>query len=347
MKYTFSRAVTFGIIGFCVGALLTVLIRSLQGLDPIWQPDIALIGGTIFTALFFVWGIGAFDPAMSAHDEEHADAAHSEPSALAVPAARAPAVVDDEPFEFTPAPEKGFVAAATALLARLLEAAQKPVARAIGGWNGRVERHVSWRVAQPTPGSKFFVVMWRLLVLTLVLVLWGAVFTVLGVVWLLPTLLFGLPLLLLRGAVFADATSTVVFRVFVLTAVMFLVMMAVANWPGGFYIRQTNDPVGSRAATGFMTWELFGTDVVVSELALFLIFTLITFLTLGAVGGGLALLFWFLSRGLKESKASKPTPEDTTPPMPLRVGKVVATWLLSMLPPPPAPRGAANAGLKQ
>lgn len=78
-----SRAVPMGVIGFLAGALLVFILRALQSLVPIWDPGVGLVFGTFFSAGFFVWGMGGFDPSMSAHgDGEHghddAHAAHEE-----------------------------------------------------------------------------------------------------------------------------------------------------------------------------------------------------------------------------------------------------------------------------
>ena len=85
-----SRAVPMGVIGFLVGALVVIIIRALQSLTPIWDPGVGLVFGTFFSAGFFIWGIGGFDPRMSAHGDAHeADAAHAvgapeKPTALLV-----------------------------------------------------------------------------------------------------------------------------------------------------------------------------------------------------------------------------------------------------------------------
>ena len=79
-----SRAIPMGIIGFMVGALIVIIIRSLQGLDPLWSPGVGIIFGTLFCAGFFVWGMGAFNPKLSEHGEEaeHHEAAPEEQGKL-------------------------------------------------------------------------------------------------------------------------------------------------------------------------------------------------------------------------------------------------------------------------
>ena len=75
-----------GIIGFAVGALIAVLIRLAQGLDPNPTAPLAYVGpafvlGAFISSGFFVWGMGAFDPRMSVHGEEHAADAEAEAGA--------------------------------------------------------------------------------------------------------------------------------------------------------------------------------------------------------------------------------------------------------------------------
>jgi hypothetical protein len=73
-----------GIVGFAVGALIAIVIRLLQGIDPNPAAPYGYVGpamvlGVFISAGFFVWGMGAFDPAMSVHGE-HAEEPHEEPA---------------------------------------------------------------------------------------------------------------------------------------------------------------------------------------------------------------------------------------------------------------------------
>lgn len=84
MQPGLSRAIPMGIIGFMFGALLVIVLRGLQSLDPIWAAGPGLIMGVIMTAVFFIWGIGAFDPRLSIHgDPEAEEAVHKELEAKA------------------------------------------------------------------------------------------------------------------------------------------------------------------------------------------------------------------------------------------------------------------------
>jgi hypothetical protein len=73
-----KRAVPMGILGFLIGALIVILLRAAQGLTPMWDVGVGIVMGTIFSAAFFVWGIGAFDPRLSVHGEEE-EHHHHEP----------------------------------------------------------------------------------------------------------------------------------------------------------------------------------------------------------------------------------------------------------------------------
>jgi hypothetical protein len=77
MQAGLSRAIPSGILGFMVGALLVIVLRGLQGLEPLWASGTGIVISAIFTAAFFIWGMGAFDPRLSVHGE-HEAAAHEE-----------------------------------------------------------------------------------------------------------------------------------------------------------------------------------------------------------------------------------------------------------------------------
>jgi len=85
MQPGLARAVPVGILGFALGALIAILIRLAQGLDPNPDAPYAYVGpafvlGAFISAGFFVWGMGAFDPRMSVHGE-HAEAEPAEAKA--------------------------------------------------------------------------------------------------------------------------------------------------------------------------------------------------------------------------------------------------------------------------
>jgi hypothetical protein len=68
-----------GILGFLIGMVILVVIRGLQSLQPLMDPQMGIILGTVFAAVFFVYGMGAFDPRMNqhAHEPEEGDEDHA------------------------------------------------------------------------------------------------------------------------------------------------------------------------------------------------------------------------------------------------------------------------------
>ncbi|MBL8133430.1 MAG: hypothetical protein JNL42_16335 [Anaerolineae bacterium] len=84
MQPGLSRAIPMALLGFMVGSLVVIIIRGLQGLTPLWDTGVGMTLAAFTTAGFFVWGMGAFNPAMSAHGEE-AEAAQQKAAADAPP----------------------------------------------------------------------------------------------------------------------------------------------------------------------------------------------------------------------------------------------------------------------
>jgi hypothetical protein len=74
MQAGLSRAIPTGILGFMLGALFVILLRGLQGLDPLWASGPGIVMCAITTAVGFIWGMGAFDSRLSAHGEHEAEA---------------------------------------------------------------------------------------------------------------------------------------------------------------------------------------------------------------------------------------------------------------------------------
>jgi heme/copper-type cytochrome/quinol oxidase subunit 3 len=62
-----NRAVPAAILTFLLGCLFVYFVRGLQNLDPVWDPAVALVTTPFFFAAAFIWGMGGFDPRMSAH----------------------------------------------------------------------------------------------------------------------------------------------------------------------------------------------------------------------------------------------------------------------------------------
>lgn len=70
MQPGLSRAIPLGILGFIIGTLILIVLRTLQSLQPAFDTQLAVIMGGLFSAGFFVWGMGAFDPRMNVHAHE-------------------------------------------------------------------------------------------------------------------------------------------------------------------------------------------------------------------------------------------------------------------------------------
>lgn len=73
MQPGLSRAIPLGILGFLIGMVILAVIRGLQSLQPLMEPELGIIMGTLFAAGFFIYGMGAFDPRMNQHAHEPAE----------------------------------------------------------------------------------------------------------------------------------------------------------------------------------------------------------------------------------------------------------------------------------
>lgn len=69
-----GRATAFGLLGFMIASLLVIIVRSLQGLDPVYDPSVGVVISGFLGAICFIWGIGAFNPLWSAHGSAEAEA---------------------------------------------------------------------------------------------------------------------------------------------------------------------------------------------------------------------------------------------------------------------------------
>ncbi|MCB9461240.1 MAG: hypothetical protein H6670_16425 [Anaerolineaceae bacterium] len=98
IKPGLQRAVPMGILGFIVGVALVQLIRSLQQMDPLWDPNVIFVVIPFFIVGFFMWGMGAFNPRMSEHAHGPDDA--HETSIVAVEGDGAAHEAEDAPGPF-------------------------------------------------------------------------------------------------------------------------------------------------------------------------------------------------------------------------------------------------------
>lgn len=69
-----GRATAFGLIGFMIASVLVIIVRSLQGLVPVYDPSVGIVIGGFMGAIFFIIGLGAFNPLWSAHGAAEAEA---------------------------------------------------------------------------------------------------------------------------------------------------------------------------------------------------------------------------------------------------------------------------------
>ncbi len=76
MQPGLTRAVPLGILGLIVGMLFVIVLRALQSVNPVWDPQIAIVSCAFFVSFFFVWGMGAFDPRMNQHAHEPSEDDH-------------------------------------------------------------------------------------------------------------------------------------------------------------------------------------------------------------------------------------------------------------------------------
>jgi hypothetical protein len=354
MNYGLSRAVPMSILGFLIGMLLTIFLRTVQGLVPNWDAQLSIVLGGIVSTVFFVWGMGAFDPTMSAHGgEEHGDEHGDEPHVEAH--AALPATVGETHAH---EPHKSIIDRLLDIIhperlegsiKRLLDFRARPVEEgSLTGWfKAQIAKFRAFYQAGDDDlerAIKFAVALIPLVPLAILLFLTNVVNMLrrLPVIGWIITILLLLPMaLLLLGMnvlIYTRKGGGDVFLATTIVLVILLGLAVVAVIPNGPAIVITSDPVGAPAGNGYVTINLFGSDYVFSKLSLFAIFFVWTILSLALAGGGIALLMSFLSREVRAVKGKAPAPEALIPPAPLRLLSRGATWLLNRLPEPPKPQ---------
>lgn len=70
MKPGLGRAVVVGILGFLGSLLFVIVLRYLQNIDPVFDPQIALILAAFVSSFAFIWGAGGADPRVNQHPHE-------------------------------------------------------------------------------------------------------------------------------------------------------------------------------------------------------------------------------------------------------------------------------------
>ncbi|NJL57397.1 hypothetical protein HC928_21360 [bacterium] len=84
MQPGLTRAIPMAFLGFIFGALFVIVLRALQSIEPLWDPQLGLVMCAFTITAGFVWGMGAFDPRMNQHAHEPSEhdedtSAHAEP----------------------------------------------------------------------------------------------------------------------------------------------------------------------------------------------------------------------------------------------------------------------------
>lgn len=105
----------------------------------------------------------------------------------------------------------------------------------------------------------------------------------------------------------AALLSSSVWTVFTYLLVALVPIMFVAVF-GGLNLITTADPLASTVAVGYFPVELFGRDILVSELVVFAIFILVMILSLGLVAGAIGWVFFYLARSIAEVKVAPNAP---------------------------------------
>lgn len=72
-----SRAIPGALFGLAAGAFAVYVLRAVSGIEPYWDPGVALVLAPFTMIAGWMWGIGAFNPKLSEHGE------HAEETALA------------------------------------------------------------------------------------------------------------------------------------------------------------------------------------------------------------------------------------------------------------------------
>ncbi|MFZ4816496.1 MAG: hypothetical protein ACOYL5_18315 [Phototrophicaceae bacterium] len=72
MQPGIPRAAAGALLGFTAGILITLALRVSFGFVPYWNLGLSLVLGVFMSAYGMIWGIGGFNPAMSAHPDDSA-----------------------------------------------------------------------------------------------------------------------------------------------------------------------------------------------------------------------------------------------------------------------------------
>jgi len=299
------RAIPMGILGFLIGAAVVLIVRALQSMDPLWDAGVALAITPLFTTYFFLWGMGAFNPKMSEHgDHGH----HDEHGEIAITVVDEFAHVHEEE-EFEPE-----VSLESNPFSRLMMQIVQ------GIWNG-IPRPSLTRLENP---PKFFLFAW---IAHLFQFIWGAVVRVFVVLLIIPFAILGG---VVDGIVWLFSFTNVyaggIWRVFTWSILLIAILFAFAMLPTGLRLDQSNDEAASAVGIGYDTIEVFGEEVALSQLTVFIGFIFFTMISLAIFAGLLALVFYGANKGITEVREES-TDEASVPPEPVRDVSAVSGFL--------------------
>ena len=318
------RAIPALIIGFIASLAFVYAVRVLQNMQPVWMnaetsegAQVGLVLAAFVSMAAFMWGVGAFDPKMSAHGD-HADEHKEE------------------------APEKEFALRTTGPVFR---AGQRLWDLA---WILINDTPKPW--AFPYLSVSLFLINW------VVNVVWFAIwFPLLFLGWrILLITVAGLPgtlgaLLMTISCIWQTIAfyAGQLFLVLTLAVVTTIVLFTAALLPHGFSLQIANEPNADFSANGFGEFvipiqEILGlvlppddfanqTIEGTSQFTVLLGFILVIFVSLALAAGGIALFFYLAHRGVREVKEFEPTDRQRTQVLPIRETGKIAGGIVNVI----------------
>ncbi len=114
--------------------------------------------------------------------------------------------------------------------------------------------------------------------------------------------------------------GTYLWRIAAIVTVGFIILMAIALWPGAPLLVVTDIPEGSVSAAGVaeITLPFGGPTIQTSQFVILALFIVIIFVSLAIFAGGVSLLIYILNRDLTIARSHEPTVEERTPPAPVQ-----------------------------
>ena len=311
-----SRAIPYMITAFILSLALVYGIRALQDMDPVWMnaetsegAQVGLVLAAFASMGAFMWGVGAFDPAMS----EHGDHTHEE---------------DDS------TPERDFTLKTDGGVFRLGKRSWDLAWQLIND-SPKPTRF-------PFINLGFFLLNWIVNVVWIFVWAFGLwigwrvfLVSIAGIPGTLGALLMTVSCLWQTIAFYAGQ----LFLVLTLSVVGTLILFAFALFPHGLQLQTATEPNADVLANGYGDFivpiqEILGlvlppddfanhTIAETSQFAVLLGFIFVIFISLALAAGGIAVFFYLAHRGVKTVQEIGPTDGDRTQVLPIRdVGKV-------------------------